>query len=184
MTSEHITLPPSAATSPQSPTARRLITFSAVLGILICAIALGVGAASEYGTILTGAVMGIFVCGVATAIYVRDPVLAFIWLWLFEVFNAPISAAVGYNSTQGEAVRQGDEVLVLLLLSLTLGRYLNELRADDYLQSFSRKLVILKEDYTLEGTNLLTPQIRSELQTWSEEDLTRRFLIMLLRKQN
>jgi hypothetical protein len=96
----------------------------AVVGVLGCMLALAVGAAAstDRGVLVAGAVVGLAFFAVAIAIYLRDPVLALIWLWLFEVFNAPLSAAFGYFSTTGEAIRQGDEVLVLLFACLTLWR--------------------------------------------------------------
>lgn len=95
-----------------------------VVGVLGCLLALGAGslAATSQGLLAAGAIVGLSLCVTATIVYLRDPVLALIWLWLFEVFNAPISAAVGYYSPAGEAVRQGDELLVLLLVLLTIWR--------------------------------------------------------------
>jgi SAM-dependent methyltransferase len=60
--------------------------------------------------------------------------------------------------------------------------YLNKLRAEDYLESFGRFFEIQSQEYTTEGHQLLTPELRAELSDWTEEDLTRRFLIVLLRK--
>jgi uncharacterized protein YciI len=60
--------------------------------------------------------------------------------------------------------------------------YLNKLRAEDYLKSFGRFFDIERQEYTTEGLRLLTPELRTELSDWSEEDLTHRFLIVLLRK--
>jgi len=95
-----------------------------VVGLLGCVLALALGGAitTSNGVLIAGAVAGLSLCATATVVYVRDPVLALIWLWLFEVFNAPISAAVGYYSSAGQAVRQGDELLVLLLVVLTVWR--------------------------------------------------------------
>lgn len=94
------------------------------LGLAGCALAVALGIAATTQTGMPIAVgFGVFVfAAAAVALYLRDPVLAFIWLWLFEIFNAPLSAAVGYFSAAGEAVRQADEVLLLLFLGLTLGR--------------------------------------------------------------
>lgn len=99
----------------------RLDTRLIAVGVLGCFLVLAVGAvaATSYGILLTAAIVGLAVCAAATALYARDPVLALIWLWLFEIFNAPISAAVGYSSSAGEAVRQGNEVFVLLFVCLT-----------------------------------------------------------------
>jgi hypothetical protein len=94
------------------------------VGMLGCvfALALGGAATTSHGVLIASALVGLSLCITATIVYVRDPVLALIWLWLFEVFNAPISAAIGYYSSAGEAVRQGDEALVLLLVVLTVWR--------------------------------------------------------------
>ena len=86
------------------------------------ALALGLAMGTSHGILIAGAIFGVLFCGAAVMLYLRDPVLAFIWLWLCIVFNAPISAAVGYYSAAGEAVRQSDEVLVLLLFCLTVWR--------------------------------------------------------------
>jgi hypothetical protein len=86
-----------------------------------CLLALGVGAAAatSHAKLVAGALIGLMFFGVAIAVYLRDPISALIGLWLIVVFNAPISAAVGYNSSAGEAIRQSDEVLILLFLALT-----------------------------------------------------------------
>jgi len=106
------------------PTRDRLDGRLVIVGILGCVLALAFGgaAATSHGVLIASAIVGLSFCVTATVVYVRDPVLALIWLWLFEVFNAPISAAVGYYSSAGEAVRQGDELLVLLLVVLTVWR--------------------------------------------------------------
>ncbi len=92
-----------------------------ILGCLI-ALALGAAAATEYGSLVLGAVAGLIFCGVGVAVYARDPVRALIWLWLFVVFNAPLSILAGYYSSAGQAIRQADEVLVLLFVGLTIWR--------------------------------------------------------------
>jgi hypothetical protein len=98
----------------------------ALRGAFICVLGLGLGlgAGTGYGAVLVGAFVAAIFGAIAIALYQRDPVLAVIWLWLFVVFNAPVSAAVGYYSSAGEAVRQADELLVLLLLVLTIARAL------------------------------------------------------------
>jgi SAM-dependent methyltransferase len=60
--------------------------------------------------------------------------------------------------------------------------YLNKLRAPDYVKSFGQHFEIVQENYVTEGSDLLTAELRAELSDWTEEDLTRRFLIVLLRK--
>lgn len=88
-------------------------------GCLVAA-ALGAIAATRYGILVSGAVVAILLFAGAAVIYFRDPIAALIGLWLFEVFNAPLSTMLGYSSSTGQAVRQGDEVLVLLFVGLTL----------------------------------------------------------------
>jgi hypothetical protein len=99
----------------------RLDTRLVAVGVLGSLSVLGVGAvaATSYGILLVAVIVALAVCAAGMALYARDPVLALIWLWLFEVVNAPISAAVGYSSAAGGAVRQSDEVLVLLFVCLT-----------------------------------------------------------------
>lgn len=93
-------------------------------GTLGCALALALGAATatHHSATLLGAVGALALCAAAITLYQRDPVLAFIWLWVFEIFNSPISAVPGYFSSTGEAIRQSDELLVVLFLCLTFWR--------------------------------------------------------------
>jgi len=58
--------------------------------------------------------------------------------------------------------------------------YLNQMRSDEFLTIFRQHFNILHETYRTEGQALLTPEIRAELADWSEEDLTRRNLEVLL----
>lgn len=92
------------------------------VGMSGCMLALVVGglAATHYGVLVGSAIIGLAFFVVAIIAYTRDPVLALIGLWLFELFNAPVSAAFGYFSNTGGAIRQGDEVLVLLFVFLTI----------------------------------------------------------------
>jgi SAM-dependent methyltransferase len=60
--------------------------------------------------------------------------------------------------------------------------YLNKLRADDYIKAFGQCFEIAQHEYITEGFDLLTPELRAELSDWTEDDLTRRFLIVLLHK--
>jgi len=60
--------------------------------------------------------------------------------------------------------------------------YLNECRAEDYMSAFQSHFTVAREEYVTEGLNLLTPQLRSELCDWTQDDLTRRFLVVLLKK--
>lgn len=97
-----------------------------MIGVAGCMLALAVGglAATHYGVLVGSVIVGLAFFAVAIAAYVRDPILALIGLWLFEVFNAPVSSMFGYFSTTGEAIRQGNEVLVLLFVFLTVWRAL------------------------------------------------------------
>jgi len=83
---------------------------------------LGAASAAHDGATIIGAIGALSLCAAATTLYSRDPVLAFIWLWLFEIFNSPLSAIPGYFSPTGEAIRQADELLVVLFVCLTLWR--------------------------------------------------------------
>lgn len=91
------------------------------LGCLL-ALALGLTAATSHATLIAGALIGIAFCGVGIAVYRRDPIKALIGLWLIAIFNGPISASVGYFSSAGEAVRQSDEIFMVLFLVMTLWR--------------------------------------------------------------
>ena len=62
--------------------------------------------------------------------------------------------------------------------------YLNKLGADDYIKAFERHFTIVKQEYVIEGLDMLTPELKNELSDWTEEDLTRRFLIVLLHKDD
>ncbi len=88
------------------------------------AVFLGVVAATRYGVLALGAALALLFAWAAITAYVRDPVLALLGLWVLDVFNSPLSSAVGYFSTAGQLVRQGDEVLVLAFAALTIWRTL------------------------------------------------------------
>jgi hypothetical protein len=90
----------------------------------VVALILGAFGATHYGVIVVIAWAGFAFLGIATVTYVKDPVAALIGLWLFEVITPPISAIFGYESSSGQAVRQVDELLVILFLVLTLWRTL------------------------------------------------------------
>lgn len=92
------------------------------VAVAILALLVGMAGATSYGTLIVGATVGLIICGAGVAVYVRDPILALIGLWVFEVFNGSLSAAVGYESSAGQAIRQADEILVLLFLVLTAWR--------------------------------------------------------------
>lgn len=112
---------PFAATTYAHPD--RLLFAVAALGCLL-AIILGAVATTHYGVLVGSAIVGISFLGVAVATYLKDPVLALICLWLFDIFNAPLSAVFGYYSTTGQAVRQSTEVMILLFTGFTLWRTL------------------------------------------------------------
>jgi type III secretory pathway component EscS len=117
---------PPRAMSTSSPATRYDRSLAGRIGVgtvgCLLALILGTATATNHGQLVLDALVGLAFCGVAIVIYARDPVLALIWLWIFEVFNAPLSAMVGYGSSAGAAVRQGDEVLVLLFVLLTVWR--------------------------------------------------------------
>jgi hypothetical protein len=89
-----------------------------------CALAFVLGAASttRHVTVIVGGLAAFTLCVAAIVLYRRDPILAFIWMWLFTVFNSSLSAVPGYFSLTGDAIRQADEPLVVLFLCLTLWR--------------------------------------------------------------
>jgi hypothetical protein len=100
----------------------RLVAVGA-FGCLL-AVAVGAAAATGYGVPVAGAMIALVFFGTAIVVYVRDPIIAFVGLWLFEVFNPSISAVFGYFSSAGEAVRQANELLVALFVCLTIWRTL------------------------------------------------------------
>lgn len=112
------------AISAAAPTRRRLDGKPALAGGLglVVVTGAGVAASTAYGVVFAGALVGLALMAAAVAVYRRDPVQALIWLWLIEIFNAPVSAAFGYGSSAGSAIRQADEVLVVLALCLTIWR--------------------------------------------------------------
>jgi hypothetical protein len=93
-----------------------LIAFVLSLGAL--AIISGAGVAT-YGPLFVAAIVTLAVIIVAVGIYANDPVKALIALWLIEIFTTPLSATFGYFSSGGQAIRQADEVFVVLFLALT-----------------------------------------------------------------
>ncbi len=68
--------------------------------------------------------MALIFCGIALSTYRKEPIKAFIGLWLLIVFTSPLSAVLGYQSGTGEAIRQADELFVLVFVLLTLRRTL------------------------------------------------------------
>lgn len=98
-----------------------------LLGILaasIGALLVGVSAATGHGVPIGATLVALLFAGIAIATYLREPLTAFIGLWLLIVFTSPLSAVFGYQSSTGEAIRQGDELLVFAFVILTLRRTL------------------------------------------------------------
>jgi SAM-dependent methyltransferase len=58
--------------------------------------------------------------------------------------------------------------------------YLNKMRGDEFIQIFRKYFNVLSESYRTEGEELLTSEIRAELPQWTEKDLTRRNLEVVL----
>lgn len=104
----------------------RLNRLPIAVGMSGCMLALLLGAlgATRHGAVVAGAVVGLTFFVAAIVLYAKDPILALIGLWFFEVFNAPLSAAFGYSSETGQTIRQADEILVLLFVILTVWRTL------------------------------------------------------------
>jgi SAM-dependent methyltransferase len=61
--------------------------------------------------------------------------------------------------------------------------YLNELREADFLAMFRKHLAILEVKAAYEGRDQLTPSIIRELAEYSEEDLLKRSITVVLRKE-
>jgi hypothetical protein len=99
-------------------------TTLAALPVAACILAVlfGAAAATDLGPVVLAILAALLLGTASIALYVRDPILAFIWLWCFDVFNAPLSAPFGYFSATGQAIRQGNDVLVLLFVCLTVWR--------------------------------------------------------------
>src|SRR4051812_27229507 len=96
--------------------ARLAGTFAAAVGALL----VGASAATGHGQLVGAALVALVFAGISIATYVREPLTAFIGLWLLIVFTSPLSAVVGYQSGTGEAIRQVDELLVFGFVLLTL----------------------------------------------------------------
>jgi hypothetical protein len=92
----------------------------AVVASIGLAILVGVLGTTQYGfPVFVGLlVLGLFALGIVTCL--KDPVLALLGLWIFEVIDLPASSFLGYYSSTGEVIRQADEALVVVLLVLTL----------------------------------------------------------------
>jgi hypothetical protein len=105
---------------------QRTTSFVIGVGASGCILALAVGAltVTHYGAFAGGLIVAIEFLTLATVAYFKDPILAFMGLWLFELLDPPLSAVFGYNSGTGQSIRQADEVLVLLFVLLTIWRTL------------------------------------------------------------
>jgi hypothetical protein len=90
----------------------------------LSALLVGASAATGHGPLVGAALVALIFGGIAIAIYLREPLTAFIALWLLIVFTSPLSAILGYQTSTGEAIRQADELLVLGFVFLTLRRTL------------------------------------------------------------
>ena len=90
---------------------------------------MGLAAASGRGVEVASVAIALLFVGAAIALYRADPIKALFGLWIVVIINTPASAVVGYSSTRGEAIRQGDELLVLLFAGMTLLRLLRSAAA-------------------------------------------------------
>lgn len=88
------------------------------------ALLVGASAATGHGLLVGAVLIALIFCGIALSTYRREPITAFIGLWLLIVFTSPLSAVVGYQSGTGEAIRQADEALVFVFVLLTMRRTL------------------------------------------------------------
>jgi len=109
-----------ARTGPVSGGSAPLRLPLAIIAGIALAILVGVLGATQYGSSALVALLALGFLALAVLIYLKDPVLALLSLWVFEVLDLPASSALGYFSSTGEMIRQADEVLVVLLLLLTL----------------------------------------------------------------
>lgn len=88
-------------------------------------IAVGAGSTTSYGLAIILALIGLGILIAAIAWFDRDPVGVFLGVWLLEVVQAPLSAAVGYHTSTGATVRQSSDVLVAFMLGLAIWRSLS-----------------------------------------------------------
>jgi hypothetical protein len=105
------------------------------IGILVL-VAAGVGAASTttQGIEAVGLLSLLAMVIGAVIWFGRDPTGVFIGIWLIEVAQAPLSAAVGYESSAGVAVRQSSDVMIALILGLAIWRSLSRERQTSLLR--------------------------------------------------
>jgi hypothetical protein len=106
------------------------------LGVGILAVCIGAAITVQGGLLVAGTI-GVIGLTIFVRRFYKDPVKVFLAVWVFQVFQAPLAASVGYNSAQGTRVRQLTDVLVVLLLILSV------LRALSTKQSSSRLRFIL-----------------------------------------
>jgi hypothetical protein len=95
------------------------------LALIPLTIALGAISTTAYGLLVIAVLAGIIALAAATIWFNRDPIGAFIGMWIFEVLQAPLAAAVGYHTSAGATVRLSSDVLTVLILALAVWRALD-----------------------------------------------------------
>jgi hypothetical protein len=95
------------------------------LALTPLAIALGALSTTAYGLLAIAVLAGIIALVAAAIWFNRDPVGAFIGMWIFEVLQASLAAAFGYHTSAGATVRQSSDVLTALILALAVWRALD-----------------------------------------------------------
>lgn len=105
-----------------SATHSRVSLIMGGLGVCLLAVMAGAAAASDHGLLIVSCMLALAFCAIATAIYMRDPILTLLGLWVIEVLIGPVSAIAGYEATAGRTIRQADEILIVLLVMLTVWR--------------------------------------------------------------
>jgi hypothetical protein len=177
----------------RDPTRNKLAAVGAS-GLVLSLLAGGLATTQDVVPVAS-VIVGLAFTGIAVVTYNKDPVLALIGLWLFEIFDTPISAMFGYFSSVGEAVRQGNELLVLLFLGLTIWR---TLRSDNPIPplrfilpgtcvglfgvlgaiSHGVSLTITATGALL-GLKLWIMVVLTLLLPWTQHDLTRAYNVMM-----
>jgi hypothetical protein len=99
------------------------------VSVIIVSLGLGIATTTRYGLAIVGAIVALVLLGFAVGRFQRDPIQVFLAVWVFEVFQAPVAAGFGYNSSLGSLIRQVTDVLILLLLTMTLWRALTTKRS-------------------------------------------------------
>jgi hypothetical protein len=93
--------------------------------LVLVAVAVGAASTTSQGVEVVGLLVLLAMLVGAVVWFGRDPAGVFIGIWLIEVAQAPLSAAVGYESSTGVAVRQSSDVMVVLILGLAIWRSLS-----------------------------------------------------------